>query len=408
MNDTFVMREILELANLGNEMVICCLKNKISINNSKQVEEIKNSKVSFIIFKFLSLKMINNFLLLILMRPKDMFKFLRELLCFCIKEPFKLHHFLYIAFAVIFFSRDKPLSNTNYIHCHFLHAESLAARWLALFLNVPYGITAHIARIRYSKTLMAKVISDASICIGDTEQSLNFLKELGKKDAVLIRNGIDPESFEYREPRDLNNSHSPLQILACGTLIAPKGFDVLVEACKILLKKQINFRCTIIGEGEERKKLQMMGDDLIKNGYLKLPGALPIDVLIEMYKKADIFVMPSIPSNFGTDGLPTVLIEAMASGVPTIGTNFASIPEIIMHDETGLLVKPKDSSSLASAIERYRGDLVLRKRVSLKGREHVEKEFNLKRNIEYLIESFSNIVVDENKKVGNISFPNRG
>jgi glycosyltransferase involved in cell wall biosynthesis len=385
MNDTFVIREIMELAQNGNEVVICVLKNVSSRNAGLNASNINEKNVSIVTFNFNIFQILTGFFWLLFTKPKKFFICFKELVKSCLCQISKAHHFIFIFFAAVFFSREKSVRDGKYIHAHFLHSGAVAARWLGQFVECPYGITSHIAKIRYKKSLMSQVIKGASILIGDTEETINFMESISGKRGILIRNGITLENFEYQSPKEYSNGSDVFNILACGTLIPPKGFDVLIEACKILEKNNFNFHCKIVGDGSERERLEKLGEFLIKGGLLEMPGALPIDQLLIEYKKADVLVVPSMPSKFGRDGLPTVIIEAMALGVPVIATNYAAIPEIVLNNKTGLLVPPLNPKSLAEAIIRYKNDYSLRARISQEARKKVEAEYDLRKNIELFL-----------------------
>lgn len=380
MNDTFVVREILELANEGNEVSIFVLRNIKSVNSGNRAKQIKNKSISIKEFKFNLYKLLIDLMVLSTKNFSSLIKCFYEVILSSFCQPHKSHHFLYIFSAAIFFSKECFLRDIGYIHSHFLHSESVGARWISLLSKIPYGITIHTSKIRYSNKLISRVVNDSSLSFADTEEGLSFMKTRFKKDGVLIRNGVDISSFEYKEPVDLKNRNSPVYILACGTLIKPKGFHILIEACKKLKEMEIKFKCKIVGEGEERKRLETLGKELIRQGFLELAGVLDIDSLKEEYKKADIFVMPSIPSEYGRDGLPTVLIEAMACGIPIIGTKHAAIPEIIENGKTGLLIPPNQVEDLTEAINKYLNNFELYAKISLQARKKIEEEYDIKKN----------------------------
>lgn len=118
-----------------------------------------------------------------------------------------------------------------------------------------------------------------------------------------------------------------------GSLIPKKGFDVLLRACAILLERGLQFRCVIIGDGAERERLSILKKDLGVDGNVEMLGYRTLTELRDWYYRATVLVMPSVVSLTGeSDGLPTVLIEALASGLPVVGTETAAIPELIQDN----------------------------------------------------------------------------
>lgn len=384
MNDTFVVREIMEMANAGNDISVFVLTNKKSINSGNVATGINSKNVSIKVFQLNPIIILVNLAKIFFIAPFSFFKCFFEMLKASFFQPLKAHHFLYIFIASAFFARESLRQKVVYVHSHFLHSNAVAARWISMFAGIPYGVTVHIAKVRYTEKIIKKVVDGSSICICDTNEALLFLKSKYNKEGILIRNGIDLTSFEYKEPTDLKKKPI-INILACGTLIPPKGFDVLVEACKLLKRDGIGFKCKIVGEGEERLKLEKSGEDLIREGFLELPGVMTIEALREEYKNADIFVMPSIPSDWGRDGLPTVLIEAMAFGIPVVGTNHAAIPELVEDGKTGLLVEPLDPFSLYNAIKKYIENFPLCQEVSKNCCQLIKEKYNVIKSVESLV-----------------------
>ena len=175
-------------------------------------------------------------------------------------------------------------------------------------------------------------------------------------------------------------------ILAVGSLLHLKGFHILISACAELDKMGVCFLCKIIGEGVERGNLETKIENLQMTDKVQLPGYRTIDELFEEYTNASVFVMPSVPSSIGTDGLPTVIIEAMAAGLPVVATRHAGIPDLVIDGETGLLVNPGDISSLADAIKEMISNKELYSKFAVQGRQKVENEFDLKKNNKIRIE----------------------
>ena len=111
-----------------------------------------------------------------------------------------------------------------------------------------------------------------------------------------------------------------------------------------------------------------------------MPGATSMDGLVKLYKSSAIFIMPSVQSDICTDGLPTVIIEAMAFGVPVIATNHAGIPELVIHNKTGIIVEQSNGDQLAMEIIRLIGDKSLYALISILGRKKIEDEYDIEKN----------------------------
>lgn len=383
LTETFVAREIERVIQAGNKVAICILKPFIPKTSSKAMR-VKNAlEIRFTYNVFL---LLIRLLMICIKKPISFFKCFTELTISSLRKPSRAHHILYFFVAAVWFASRKELQDTEYIHCHFLHSESITTRWLSILLDVPYGITAHITRIRFDQRAIKRVVCEASICIGDTKETVSLLQKFGNTNVVLNRNGINIDQITFEPPSDRLEGISLPFILAVGSLIHCKGFHVLIKACSILKELGIPFKCKIVGDGVDRSVLEKLIYELYMNWEIEITGALSMYELLLQYKKSTLLIVPSIPSHSGSDGLPTVIIEAMATGLPVIGTDHAAIPDILINKETGLLVEPEEPESLALAIKEIITNKNLYCKVANKGREKVEREFDIRKNSICLIQ----------------------
>ena len=166
-------------------------------------------------------------------------------------------------------------------------------------------------------------------------------------------------------------------MLGVGRLVAKKGFDVLVEACAVLARRQVPFEAVIVGQddkhGEEVRR-RIAAREL--QGRVSLPGPMGQAELLDEYGRASVFCLPCRVLPGDRDGLPNVLVEAMASGVPVVTTGVSGIPELVSHEANGLLVPPDDPDALADALVRLHEDRELAGRLARAGRATVRERFN--------------------------------
>lgn len=379
LTETFVAREIQQIAALGHPVTICALRPQaaggpqgLSVPEARLLRVRPNGTLLWVAPLWALLK---NF--------RAYVSTLAEALVAMVRKPQRAFHVFYVWLSAVWLAYTLRSDSIEYVHGHFLHNEALATMWLARLLAVPYGITAHVASIRHERGLMRKVVQGAALLAGDTEQTLAVYQELAGRPAELIRNGIDVQDFSFSEHTALPPEGKAL-VLAVGSLLPPKGFDVLVRACAVLHQRGLPFHCRIIGEGIERPNLEALIQENGLGGVVDMPGALKFEALKEQYRQASLLVMPSIPSPAGSDGLPTVLIEAVAYGLPVIGTRHAGLPDLVRHQQTGLLAEPGNVQMLAEYIQTYLTDSALRSRMALNGRALVEREFDLRANCSHL------------------------
>src|SRR5262249_40421790 len=147
-------------------------------------------------------------------------------------------------------------------------------------------------------------------------------------------------------------------------LVPKKGMRCLVSACALLRDRGIAFRCKIVGTGPLRNDLQTQIDDLGLRDQVTLLGAMTHDDLLNVYGQATAFALvPQIAEDGDRDGIPNVLVEAMAAGLPVVSTSVSGIPELIEHGRTGLLVPPNDPHAAAAALEHLLQDTEARRHV---------------------------------------------
>jgi glycosyltransferase involved in cell wall biosynthesis len=150
-----------------------------------------------------------------------------------------------------------------------------------------------------------------------------------------------------------------------------------------------DFECHIVGEGPLRESLESQITQLSLEDIVKLCGALPHQEVIEKYQQASIFVLPAIlGANGDRDGVPNVILEAMAMELPVVSTQHSGIPEAVQDCISGLLVPPADEIALAQALERLLNDSDLRNNFGRSGRKTVMAQFNVEQNVEQLLEEF--------------------
>jgi glycosyltransferase involved in cell wall biosynthesis len=174
-------------------------------------------------------------------------------------------------------------------------------------------------------------------------------------------------------------------VLAVGRLIEKKGFTDLIRACSLLRAEGSVFRCRIVGKGELAAKLRALIAELGLDHQVELTGPIPREELLAVYERASVVVAPCVIGTDGNrDGLPTVLIEAMALGVPVVATDVTGIPELVRNERTGLLVPQHDPEALAAAIRRVLTEPSRSEAFVRAGRARVESEFDLRANVAHL------------------------
>lgn len=284
------------------------------------------------------------------------------------------------------FIADEALKSgrIKHLHAHFCHTATTVAMLASRLSGLPFSFTAHAKDIYRSDMnpgdLLSRKLRAAKFAVTCTKANSAYLGKLADVELHTIYHGIDLKLFAPAEER---TAQDPPLILAVGRFVEKKGFVHLVEACRRLKDEGVNFRCRIIGGfAEYAERVQESIDRLDLKDTVSLHHAVTQEELKKIYETASLFVLPCVITDDGDrDGIPNVMVEALAMGVPVISTNISGIPELIGDRETGLLVPPRDPQTLARAIRELIENPKLGDELSRKGQEFVKREFDAKRNI---------------------------
>jgi colanic acid/amylovoran biosynthesis glycosyltransferase len=275
----------------------------------------------------------------------------------------------------------------RHVHAHFAGMAARTAFWISRFFPITFSFTAHANDIfapRDFEISLDKLVDGARVIVTETDYAEQFLRERfpDRGDRIhRIYNGLDLTPFVRTD-----FSSTPPLIVAVGRLIAKKGFADLIRACRLLMERGKPFRCEIIGEGSLEEELHQQIAQLDLQGCVELPGAKPQREITEHLAAATAFVLPSmIDPDGGMDNLPTVIMEAMAAGLPVISTAIGGIPEMVIQKETGFLVPPGDVAALAGAIECLFDEVGLARRLGERGFRRAKELFSIEKNVRSLL-----------------------
>jgi len=289
----------------------------------------------------------------------------------------------------------------THAHAHFATSAAEVTGVASQLSGIPFSITAHAKDIFHESvnpSTLGITLSRATVVVTVSNYNVTHLNSILTIPASIRRiyNGMDLEKFEYSVPMN----RKPI-ILSVGRLVEKKGFSDLIDACKILRQKSLDFECQIIGSGELESSLRSQIATLNLDEHVKLMGPMPQPQIVELLKSAKVFAAPCVIGKDGNrDGMPTVLLEAMASGTPCISTPVTGIPELIIDGKTGLMVEEGNSSQLAEALESLISDEQRGRDLADSAREHIEKHFDVKESTRLLREIFSaSNLVDLNEEL---------
>ncbi len=282
----------------------------------------------------------------------------------------------------------------SHLHAHFGTVATSVARLAAAMAGIGYSFTAHAKDIYYDydepQHLDAK-LQDAAFSVTVSDFNVAYLKDtFGAERVSRIYNGLDLGHFAYQPPRA-----EAREIIAVGRLVEKKGFHILIEALRLMAEGGRPVSCRIVGAGEEREHLISQIEDAGLPDRVTLDGPRPQSEVIEMMRQAAVLACPCVVGSDGNrDGLPTVLLEAMALGLPVVTTDVVGIPELVRDGDTGLLVAEGDPQALAEALERALDDGDLRTGLSQRARALIEEEFDVQRSAAALRALFDQAILE--------------
>jgi glycosyltransferase involved in cell wall biosynthesis len=279
-------------------------------------------------------------------------------------------------------ARECQSRGLTHLHAHFATSATTVARLAARFAGLPYSFTAHAKDIFHDSVCrhdFERKLTDAAAVVTVSDFNFQFLHDTYRGASARVEriyNGLDLDQFSYKTP-----DARPPRIVAVGRLVEKKGFSDLIEACAILKKRGLRFSCGIVGTGPLQPDLQQQIARLGLDRQVELLGPRPQAEVIRLMQEACALVAPCVVGEDGNrDGLPTVLLEAMALGTPCISTDVTGIPEVIRNDETGIMVPQRDPLSLANAVAKLVSSSKFSVRLASAARQLIESEFDVNRS----------------------------
>lgn len=291
-------------------------------------------------------------------------------------------------------------AGVEHIHCHFAHAPTTVGMYLAMQLGVSFSFVGHANDLFQRRSLLRRKLERAAFvsCISHWHRELYVSLVPASADRYrIIRCGVDVENWRPKELRD----GPALHIVSVCRMVEKKGIDTLIRALGLLRSNDspLAMKVTIAGEGPELGRLKALAESLGVGGQISWAGGVPNMQVRELMADADLFVLPCREdSNGDRDGIPVVLMEAMACGVPVISGDLPAIRELVIDGQTGRLVDGRSPEQLADAILELASDFELRQRLAGAAAEHVRSEFSLRVNIDRVRNAIEGAVVSKGSR----------
>jgi glycosyltransferase involved in cell wall biosynthesis len=283
--------------------------------------------------------------------------------------------------------RVRPLG-VRHVHAHMAHVPTTIAMYSARQLGVRFSFTGHANDLFPQRALLAEKLRRAAFvaCISHWHRKLyrEIAPDLPDERLPIVRCGVavPPEAVTP-------GTRPQLRTLGVGRLVPKKGFDVLLRAVAQLVAAGCELSCRIIGGGPEETTLRRLAAELRIETRVAFDGSQPHAAVQGAIRSADVFVLPCRVDDSGDrDGIPVVLMEALAAGVPVLTGDLPAIRELVRHEDTGLLTPPGDVATVAAGLRRLHDDRSLLQSLGTRGREWVREEFEREVNVSRLIAAF--------------------
>ena len=297
----------------------------------------------------------------------------------CWRSPRSLVKALVLFPKSVYFAKLVQDQRIAHVHANWASHPAVAALVIAELTGVPWSFAGHASDIFLDSTMLKEKIRAAKFVVTCTRYNKGYLAEVGGADTtnkiVASYHGVDLQKFVPAQ----KSVSDCFQILAVGTLLPCKGLPDLIEACRLLAHRGVSFKCTIAGDGPERRTLeeQIRRNNLTE--HVEILGYVSQEALIPLYQQADVVALPALSeSHFG---IPNVLLEALAVKTPVICTPLPSLSEVIEDGQQGLYIPERSPATLADALEQLARQPELRRVIGEAGRKKIEELFDTEKNI---------------------------
>lgn len=285
-------------------------------------------------------------------------------------------------------AHDMHRRGITHLHAHFIHSPGAVAFFARLAGGPAFSITAHAKDLYTTLPRNVRIRADAAdFLVTCTAANAEYLRGIVNPTAApriqVLHHGIDLRRFVA------GSGIGSGRIVSVGRLVPKKGFADLIAALELLKRDGIGFEAGIFGGGPLHDELLARTQAAGLRDRVRFHGARTQDAIIGAYQRAGLFVLaPVITESGDRDGIPNVLVEAMACGLPVISTRVSGIPELITDGVDGILVEPHDPGALAHGMARMLADRSLAARLGLAARRKVEQRFDIRTATDRLIELF--------------------
>lgn len=288
------------------------------------------------------------------------------------KQKFKTLAHVLPALRLAYYWRKR---NIGHVHCQWAHTATTIGMHAAELLGIGFSFMGHANDLFVHRVALEDKVKRARFILCISEYHRRFFLDMGADPNRLhvVYCGVSLDRFQDTQEFDPTRK----KIVSVGRLVEKKGFDDLIRSCGILRDRGHDFECVIAGSGPEESNLKKLIDELELADRVSITGK-PIlqEDIPDFLKSARIFSLPCVKDSEGDmDGLPQVLIESMACRVPAVSTYLVGIPDLIRHNENGILVETRNPEACANAMERLLVDDELTEQYGVEAEKWAKEHF---------------------------------
>jgi glycosyltransferase involved in cell wall biosynthesis len=382
LSETFVLQELLELERQGLRLQVVALRRPDEVVQQEALLQLEAEVEYLSDFADAAPKLAVRIAhaALLLRRPRSYLNGLAEVIASPDFSRRDLRRGLILAHRIARLGAP-PL------YLHFAHRPATVGRFAALLAGVPYGLSAHAKDIWLTPPReLKRKVRDAEVVLTCTSDGQRHLADLsgGETPVVLAYHGVETAG-RRRQPA---NSGQPPVILSVGRLVEKKGHETLLQAVALLRDRGSAVRLRIVGEGAEWARLQRLVHELGLDERVTFTGPLSEAEVVGEYERAQVFALACRElENGDRDGIPNVVLEAMAHGLPIVSTSSPGILEAVTHEQSALLAGPGDAAGLADQLERVLLEPGLRERIGAGALAVVRERFDRSANLPTVLEA---------------------
>ncbi len=370
---TFILREVEALRQLGLDVLTCSVRQTGPEHHRGPAEKAAAENTFYVIKAAKNSRGFFSAQLWALRRPKQYWAALK--LAWQLRQPGlrgALYQLFYLVEAVIL-AQHLNKQGITHLHNHFANSSCSVAILTHTLSEIPFSFTLHGPSIFFEPRLwrIDEKIAQASYvaCISHfcRSQGMIFADPAHWHKLKIVHCGVQPETYVLKAPRAPGK-----RVVFVGRLAAVKGVLVLLRAFSRVLKTHPDAHLTLVGDGPERARIEALASELGCSEQVRFAGYLSQQEVAQELQKANLFALPSF-----AEGVPVVLMEAMASELAVVATRIAGIPELVEDGKTGFTVPAGDEDAFAQALQDAFDAPETCAQMGVSGREVVTSDFHV-------------------------------